>query len=225
MFGMNQPSLRHHAVLERVSMLKLGAIWKVQDRRNAVIQKFLLVPSKAKPWPILLEILKNFQPSPIRLRNGKVGLLLTSSEIIPIKNVLRKIPREPYELDAMNGFRVGRKPKWIKPISVSLVLIFVALLTTHIATVAKVTHTSPQRIQIKNAQTEICAIGIPLGARMSPTVKPLSRISFGETHFVVASAVRFGGLTQFKAKRTCDGKYFRFDAWKGDGFLEVSKLY
>jgi hypothetical protein len=210
-------------VLERVTVLKMGSIWKVNDRRDLATDKLLLVPSKIKPWPVLLEILANHNPSPIRLRNGKVGLLISSVQLVELKSALRNNHAQDSKLDALTGFTTTVKTNKSKIFIVFSIIIFCVLLATQLPHVE--TASSPITIPAPKNTSVQCAGNLSKGLRIPISIRTLSKIKFQANTFIVASAVRFGGLTQVKLKRSCDGKYFRFDAWKGEDYLEISRLY
>jgi len=212
-------------VLERVTVLKLGSIWKVNDRRDLATDKFLLVPSKVKPWPVLLEMLAHHQPSPIRLRNGKVGLLMSSIQLVELKSALRKNHGHDSKLDALTGFTTTVKTNKSKIFIVFSIIMFCVLLATQLPHVETRSRPITKSIPAAKNTSAQCSGNLSNGSRIPLTIRTLSKIKFQANVFIVASAVRFGGLTQVKVKRSCDGKYFRFDAWKGDNYLEISKVY
>jgi hypothetical protein len=220
----SQPALRHFAVLERVKRGGFGNIWLVQDRRGKERSQFLLVPSKAKAWPLLLSSLAHQQASPVRLRNGKVALLISVSEVKEIVDALHKRRKsEAQKLNAISGFEVAenssRKYSLIV-VAILAVAIFTALLPRPV--VADVEVVAPVE---KAKLIDKCALPIELESLIVGQLAKFKSVSIGGNKYKVASVQKLGGLTQLKLKRTCDQKYFRVDAWSQSNQTIVSKVY
>ncbi|MFM1846507.1 MAG: hypothetical protein RIS19_980 [Actinomycetota bacterium] len=220
----SQPALRHFAVLERVKRASFGTIWLVQDRRGLGQSQFLLVPSRARAWPLLLASLSKQQASPVRLRNGKVALLVSVSEVKEIVEVLRKRRKtETQKLNAISGFEAAEpssRKKMIIMGTIAAVLAIAALLPRPV--VADVEVVAPLEVA---EPIDRCSMPIEVESIILGQVAKLKTVSIGGTKYKVASMQRLGGLIQLKLKRVCDQKYFRADAWSQSNQVIVSKVY
>jgi len=70
-----------------------------------------------------------------------------------------------------------------------------------------------------------CDGEIGLGMTVPSPLRKLGKVRLGEEVFVVSSVRPFGGLVLISAKRACDGKRYRFEAWQSQDSLEVSRVY
>jgi hypothetical protein len=226
MFRFTQPGLRHHAVVERVMTVRFGSIWRVHDRRDPSIPKLLVLPTKAKPWPVLLEVLSQHQPTPTRLRNGKVAFILPNIPLIELKSSFRKSRTSSRSrLDALTGFSATQVETRSKVIAFATIIIIGGLLFIQFPwSYAQSKPLSKVPIAQKS-KASTCKADVVLGMRISKGIKRFEKFKIAENTFVVANLSRFGGLTQLTLKRVCDDKYFRFDAWKSSEYLEITKLY
>ena len=71
----------------------------------------------------------------------------------------------------------------------------------------------------------MCGLELSEGQEILGSTRRLKPVSIKETEFVVASSQRLGGLLQIKLKRSCDGKYFRVDAWSDETQVLIAKVY
>jgi len=226
MFGKSRPALRHFAVGERLATLRVGKVWKAHDRRDSASPKFLVVPNKAKPWPILHERLSNYQPSPARLRNGKVALLLSTGQLEEIKNAIRKGQHDAKNpLSSWQGFSIGKSIRVRK----GLVVATFALVLCLVVALVPISNVAWQPVEKPVLQSDKpvakCAGEVSLGLELPIGIRKRSKVALGGETFTVNSIKSFGGLAQVRIRRACDGKYFRLDAWQNSDYFEVSKVY
>jgi len=119
----SQPALRHFAVLSLEKRRRYGTIWLVKDRRGLGENQCLLVPSKAKAWPLLLSALTQLDASPVRLRNGKVALLVGSNDLRSIhESITRSKKTNAQTLNAFSGFESAASISKRKPLLAILVM-------------------------------------------------------------------------------------------------------
>jgi len=219
----SQPALRHFAVLNLVKRRRFGSIWLVKDRRGLGANQHLLVPSKSRAWPLLLSSLHQQQASPVRLRNGKVALLINVSDVKVIVDALRE-PRtsRAQKLNAISGFEMAGTNSKRKiaqaAVIVVVVALFVALLPKPVIADVEVTEPIQKKI-------DKCALPIQVNSEVFGQVAQSKSISIGGSKYKVAAVQKLGGLTQLKLKRTCDQKYFRVDAWSQNNQVIVFKVY
>ncbi len=224
MFSFQKPALRHFAVMKRVKISRYGHLWLVKDRRGLGLDQLLLVPSKRRVWPLLLSALVQLESSPVRLRSARVAILIGSADIKDVMTALRETKTEEVVLNAISGFEKGRARLSMKPLlaiaGVAALVVSANLIPKSVSTQAAVVKKQPlERI------ASVCGIDLSEGQEVLGATKRLKRVTIQETEFVVASSQRLGGLLQLKLKRTCDGKYFRVDAWSDDAQVLIAKVY
>jgi hypothetical protein len=220
---LSQPALRHFAVLEVVKRRKFGTIWLVKDRRGLGVSQYLLVPSKQRAWPLLLSSLNQQQASPVRLRNGKVALLINVSNVKEIVEALRE-PRASgvQKLNAISGFELASATSKRKTVVAVAIIAIVALL---FALLPKPVSADEEVIEPIQKKIDKCALPIQVTSEVIGHVAQSKSISISGSKYKVAAVQKLGGLTQLKLKRTCDQKYFRVDAWSQNNQVIVFKVY
>ena len=187
---------------------------------------YLLVPSRTKPWPLLLSSLSDFHSSPVRLRNGKVALLINNNDLELLHNSIHGAKKSKgQKLNALSGFesdnsKVERK----KPV---IVLLVVAMVAVVIWVAPKpVVADIPVLKERKKPETSVrCGIPIQVNAEVVGVLAKNKLIKLGGFDYKIANTQKLGGLIQLKLKRKCDQKYFRVDAWSETNQVTVSKVY
>ncbi|MFZ4117173.1 MAG: hypothetical protein ACOYKO_01625 [Rhodoluna sp.] len=167
----------------------------------------------------------NFAPTPIRLRNGKVALLLNGSDLESVRACLRRRTKvSNLELDVMTGFqttRAKRKKLQLVLLPTIAVLVSTFLLMPRDESVATPT---PQRSTIA-PKVDSCNVTVNRGVEISGTLSRYESIEITGQKYKIAEINKLGGLAQIKAKRTCDKKYFRFDAWLDEKDSRIERVY
>lgn len=224
MFSFQKPALRHFAVIKRVKICSFGQLWAVKDRRGLGLDQLLLVPGKRKVWPLLLSSLSEHEASPVRLRNGRVVILIGSTEIKSVMSALRATKTESVVLNAISGFEQGRAKFSGKPL---LIVAVVAALVVSVNLIPKSVSTEAASYEVQPEMTiaKVCGVSLSEGQEVLGSTKRLKRVVIEETEFVVASSQKLGGLLQLKLKRSCDDKYFRVDAWSNKNQVFIAKVY
>jgi hypothetical protein len=221
----SQPALRHFAVLSLEKRRRYGAYWLVKDRRGLGESQFLLVPSKTKAWPLLLSSLSGLNASPVRLRNGKIALLVSNAGIDLIHNAIHETSRKSVQkLNAISGFESVVSRSRSKPLVAILVLAVIALLVSVVpkpvvADVQVVVKTQKPKLVVS------CGLPIPIGAEVVGVIARSKSIKINGYQYKIANAQKLGGLIQLTLKRKCDQKYFKIDAWSQSNQVNVSKVY
>ena len=225
MFLERRPSLRYFAVLSRELRSLSGSVWEVQDRRNPLRKQYLFVPSRMNSWPIWLNRLESLEPTPTRLRDGKVSLLLTSSDVSSIRACLRsKIKGSNLELNALTGFQAIRAKRknaqlaWIPTVAVACSLVL--LIPKDVSSATQ----TPERAVAK-PQIDSCSIAVPSGSEISGSVDRYETVVISGQKYKIAAINNLGGLAQVKAKRICDNRYIRFDAWLSEQSPRIERVY
>ena len=211
-------------MIKRVKASSFGCLWLVKDRRGDGRNQLLLVPSKRRPWPLLLSCLASNDVSPVRLRNTRVALLITGSDVKVVTAALRASKSQSVVLNAVSGFE-SRRPSAAKKLIFSLlgivlVLLCVAMFPSTTPTTATVIEPQP-----KEGTLVSCGEQLKVGQEVIGSTNRLMRVSIEEIHFLVASNQKLGGLLQLKLKRLCDEKYFRVDAWADVDQVLIAKVY
>lgn len=224
MFLSRKPSLRHFAVLERAHRNLLGSTWAVQDRRNPLRKQFLFVPSRLRSWPISLSRLELMEPTPTRLRNGRVAVLLSTSDLSRIRLALSKpsvtsVPR----LNALTGFESSERKSKLRLALLPALLICFSLLVLIPKEQSLATPTSKQTMVQK--QELGCRININEGEKALGTLRRFSFLDIAGQRYKIAHLQKLGGLAQVKLKRVCDKTYVRVDLWSDGYELKVEKVY
>jgi hypothetical protein len=225
MFKPKQPALRHFAVLECVKSGRFGSLWSVHDRRGSTKAQYLLVASRVKPWPVLLTLLEDMQPNPVRLRNGRVGLLLSGIELGHVTDALKQRSRNPVlALDALNGFVQSKKAKRV----VNPLLLGIGFVVALAVVLVPQQYSRQPAVSVpREVKSSIgsCTNGPQQNQKIEGQSRRFSEVRVGQETYTIANVSKLGGLAQLKLKRGCDSKYFRVDAWIRASELTVSKVY
>lgn len=220
----SQPALRHFAVLSLEKRMRYGAFWLVKDRRGLGENQYLLEPSRSKAWPLLLSSLSDHQASPVRLRNGKVAILVGSRDLQSVQASIRLSNKSTLQkLNAISGFEsVEKNPR--RPI---IAMVSIAAITLLVLLIPKPVEADTEVVVEKKTETlaETCSKPIPLEAPILGTLAVAKHIELDGLDYKIASKQRLGGLIQLKVKRKCDKKYFSVDAWSKNDQIIVSKVY
>ncbi len=219
-----QPSLRHFAIIARTFRSKAGTLWEVKDRRSPDASQYLFTPGFLTSWPRWVAILGD-SCSPIKLRNGKVALLLSRELDFDAIAKSLKYPRgrRNYRLLPMVGF-LEVKGNHIKLVlSMMLVLVLIAGLAT-MAMSPKAIEIASAKQTLHKVQKTSCGEVDLLGQSLPTNMKAHSIISVKEIKYRILEKNTFGGLTQIQLRRMCDGKKFHLEAWRDKDSLEVSKI-
>lgn len=221
----SQPALRHFAVLSLEKRMRYGAFWLVKDRRGLGENQYLLVPSRSKAWPLLLSSLSDHQAGPVRLRNGKVAILIGSRDLQSVQASIRLSTKSTLQkLNAISGFESVEKKTPRRPI---IAIVSIAAITLLVLLIPKPVEADTEVAVEKKTETlaETCSKPIPLEAPILGTLAVAKHIELDGLDYKIASKQRLGGLIQLKLKRKCDKKYFSVDAWSKNDQIIVSKVY
>ena len=164
------------------------------------------------------------EPTPIRLRNGRVAVLLSAPDAKSIKNELKnKGKTGVIKLNAMTGFESGQPKSKLRVVILPALAICMCLLLF----IPKEQSAATQVVkQIpKQKQEIVCASPIASGAQVLGKLEKFGLIYIQEHRYKIANFQRLGGLTQVKLKRVCDKTYLRLDLWSDGAQLRVEKVY
>lgn len=202
-----------------------GAIWLVKDRRGLGENQYLLVPSRSKAWPLLLSSLSEHQASPVRLRNGKVAILVGSNDLEAIQTSIRLSRKSTVQkLNAISGFESVEKKTQKRPM---IAIVSIAAITLLVLLIPKPVEADTEVVVEQKTKTKVetCSKPIPSDAPILGTLAVAKQIEIDGLDYKIATKQRLGGLIQLKLKRKCDKKYFSVDAWSRNDQVLVSKVY
>lgn len=164
------------------------------------------------------------EPTPTRLRNGRVAVLLSAPDAKSIKNQLKtKAKTGGIKLNAMTGFESGQPKSRLRTEVLPALAICMCLLFF----IPKEQSAATQAVkQIPKEKQEIaCASPIASGAQVLGKLEKFGLIYIQDHRYKIASFQRLGGLAQVKLKRVCDKTYVRLDLWSDGAQLKVEKVY
>jgi hypothetical protein len=72
---------------------------------------------------------------------------------------------------------------------------------------------------------DTCKMDLPAGSEISGSVERYQMVVIRGQKFRIAAINNLGGLAQVKAKRICDNRYFRFDAWLYKQSSRIERVY
>jgi hypothetical protein len=221
----SQPALRHFAVLSIARRRRYGIFWLVKDRRGLGENQYLLVPSRARAWPLLLSSLSGLNASPVRLRNGKVALLVSNNDLELIQNSLQRARKTRVQkLNAISGFESVASGRGKKPLVT--ILAFTAI-AAFVSVVPKPVVADVPVVEISQKPKAVVKCGLPIQIddEVVGEISKSKSIKVIGFEYKIANMQKLGGLIQLKLKRKCDQKYFRVDAWSQSNQVTVSKVY
>ena len=223
MFTAKKPSLRHFAVIERAHRNRFGSTWLVQDRRNQLRKQHLFVPSRLRSWPIWQSRLELIEPTPTRLRNGRVAILISAADSNEVREALRKrTTSSSNKLNALTGFEKGDRKSKLRMVLLPAVALGFCLLLI----VPKEESLATPKVGLSKQKVQLsCALPIEAGALAVGSVRKFGFLEISGSRYKIASVQKLGGLAQVKLKRVCDKRYVRLDLWFDQSQLRVEKVY
>jgi hypothetical protein len=216
------PSLRNFAVLKLERSNPLGRFYSVRDRRLDSPEQTLFVPSKLRAWPRYLAQLSNLDSTPVRLRDGKVALLIGSSfDLSRIQFALKAVKRTRVTFDAISGFHHGaikpRRPLLIGTFSFGLAcLLFLpqAIATPGVMTKLVVMKVEPKRVT--------CSTEPKVGEQFELLAN--RQAESNGIKYEVQAKTQLGGLVQLNLVRVCDKSHWKLTAWKTGRVYQIESV-
>ena len=211
-------------MMSRTYRSKGGSLWEIRDRRSPEVSQHLFIPSFLVAWPRWLAVIGN-DGSPVRLRNGKVALLLNKglSDEQLIKKLQMPANMTRYKLLPMQGF--SEQKTHVSKTHVATVAALLALTVLLTFTMNQHQASLPSlKKQANVAELNSCKKVSLLGEILPRNVKAHTTTSIHSITYRNQQATRFGGLTQIQLRRMCDGKTFRLQAWQSKDSLKVFRV-
>ncbi|NBQ98151.1 MAG: hypothetical protein EBU12_08045 [Microbacteriaceae bacterium] len=222
MLRSNPPSLRNFAVLKLERRNALGRFYSVRDRRLNAPQQTLFVPSRLRAWPRHLAQLSNLDSTPVRLRDGRVALLIGSNfNMTSIQSALKSAKQIRATFDAISGFQHGtikrRRPLLISTFCSGLVcLLFIpqTFATPEVRTKQVVVKVEPKR--------SICSTALKAGERVELLAN--RNAESNGIKYKVQGKSNLGGLVQLHLVRVCDKSKWKVTAWKTGKVYQIDSV-
>ncbi|MEY2815881.1 MAG: hypothetical protein RJA78_457 [Actinomycetota bacterium] len=218
----NPPSLRNFAVLKLERRNTLGRVYSVRDRRLEAANQYLFVPSKRRAWPRYLAQFSNLGTTPVRLRDGKVALLIAPSvDLASVKFALKPAKQTRLTFDAISGFHhdtVKRRRSLLIATTCSG-LICLSLLPHAFATPE--VRTKPVAIEVETRRLT-CSTTPKAGEQVQ--LQTDRQTELNGIKYLVQAKTQLGGLVQLNLVRVCDESKWKVTAWKTGKVYQIASI-
>lgn len=222
MLRSNPPSLRNFAVLKLERRNALGRFYTVRDRRSESASQLLFVPSKLRAWPRHLAQLSSLNSTPVRLRDGRVALLIgSSSDLTSTQSALKVTKQTRVTFDAISGFHHGTikrgRPLLIGTVCSGLVcLLFLpkAFATPQLRTKQVVLKVEPKKSN--------CSTAPKVGEQLE--LLAYRQAESNGIKYQVQAKTQLGGLGQLNLVRVCDKSKWKVTAWKTGKVYQIDSV-
>ena len=174
---------------------------------------------------MLLSSLSNLNASPVRLRNGKVALLVSNNNLDLIHKSIQSTKKTSVQkLNAISGFEPVASGRGKKPLVAILAFVSIA---AFVSVVPKPVVADVPVVEISKKPKPVVKCGLPIQIddEIVGVIAKSKSIKVSGFEYKIANMQKLGGLLQLKLKRKCDQKYFRVDAWSQSNQVTVSKVY
>jgi hypothetical protein len=163
------------------------------------------------------------EPTPTRLRNGKVALLLSAADATNVKQELRSSNKTSgTKLNALTGFEKGERNSRLRIALLPAMALGCCLLLLVPKEQSLATPKMPPQLQ--KAATS-CANPIKRGEQAIGSLSRFGFLDIAGNRYKIANIQNLGGLAQVKVKRVCDKRYLRLDVWVEGFQLKVERVY
>ena len=222
MLRSNPPSLRNFAVLKLERRNALGRFYLVRDRRLEAVDQLLFVPSKLRAWPRHLAQLSNLDSTLVRLRDGRVALLIGSSfDLTSTQSALKATKQTRVNFDAITGFHYGtvkRRRRLLLGTFCSglacLLLLPQAIATPEVMTKQVVMTVEPKRVT--------CSTAPKVGEQVELLAN--RQAESNGIKYEVQAKTQLGGLVQLNLVRVCDKSKWKVTAWKTGKVYQIESV-
>ena len=212
---LRKPTLKFFA-LTRIGRLSVyGSLWKAVDRRNTEIELMLFVPNYLRNWARYFSLLEDHLIRPVKLRSGRVGILLqSSSDLKQMRKLVRVRFLTKHAFTPSNGFELAPRKFRARHFLLSLVLLGFAIFN--------VPHLQSKEVDSVAKPQLSCSFSIETGSLIKR--ESAGRFSIGGKPLKVKSLGSFGGLSELNVTRICDRKKYEIRAWRTKLGYVVSKV-
>ena len=214
-----QPSIRNYAVIRRLRVTCLGAIWQVSDRRSPAGIQLLLIPSRLWAWPRLVARFERLEPSVIRLRTGRVTLLFPQDVTLDSFRTKGDVTRGQVKLDALNGFVMTKRT--FKPFFIAIPVVLSCLI---VSMQGGHTTQAPLKTIVVSTKPSTCKLIPKPGDSIPQKSLKDGLVRMASVVFKIRKQDSLGGLTRFTLTRKCDGRRVAVQAWNEKNYYLISKV-
>ena len=216
------PSLRNFAVLKLERRNTLGRFYLVRDRRLETADQLLFVPNKLRAWPRYLAQLSRSDSTPVRLRDGRVALLIGSSfDLTSIQLSLKAVKRTRVSFDAITGFHHGTVKRKRRLLIGTLCsgLVCLLFLPQSVATPEVMTKQVVIKVEPKKST---CSTAPKVGEQVQ--ILADRQAGLNGNKYQVHAKTQLGGLVQLNLVRVCDKSKWKVTAWKTGKVYQIESV-
>lgn len=181
----------------------------------------LFVPSKWRAWPRYLALAKNLEPTPVRLRDGRVGILLGSGIQPENLKSLKLEKSKRWAFDAISGFHEG-KVRRKRPVLLSTFCSGLILLMLLPQMLSKPVTTRAKEAIVSSNKTSTCSEQLESGEQFKIVQVKVALIN--DIKYSVVRKTQLGGLWQLQMVRVCDKAPIRLTAWKTGQVFQIDSI-
>ncbi len=198
-----------------------GSFYLVRDRRVLTPDQVLFVPSKWRAWPRYLALANNLEPTPVRLRDGRVGILLGTGIQPESMKSLKRTKSRRWTFDAISGFHEGkvrRKHPVLLPTFCSgliLLMLLPQMLSKPVTTKAK-------EVIVSQNKTNTCSKQLETGEQFKIVQVKVALIN--GIKYNVVRRTQLGGLWELQLVRLCDKAPIRLTVWKTGQVFQIDSI-
>ncbi len=198
-----------------------GSFYLVRDRRVLTPDQVLFVPSKWRAWPRYLALANNLEHTPVRLRDGRVGILLGSGIQPESLKSFKPAKSKTWTFDAISGFHEG-KVRRRHPVLLTTCCSGLILLMLLPQMLSKPAITKATEVIVAQNKTSECSKQLAVGEQFKIAHLKVALIS-GIKHSVVRRT-QLGGLWQLQLVRLCDKAPIRLTVWKTGQVFQIDSI-
>ncbi len=198
-----------------------GCLYLVRDRRVLTPDQVLFVPSKWRAWPRYLALANNLEPTPVRLRDGRVGILLGSGIQPESLKSFKPAKSKTWTFDAISGFHEG-KVRRRHPVLLATFCSGLVLLLLLPQMLSKPVTTKAKEVVVSQNKTSSCSKPLEIDEKFTMLQAEVALINGFKYH--VVRKTQLGGLWQLQMVRVCDKSSIELTAWKTGQVFQIDSI-
>ena len=212
---LRKPTLKFFALTKMGRLSIYGSLWKAVDRRNTQTELVLFVPNYLRNWARYFSLLEDYLIRPVKLRSGRVGILLqTGLDLKQMRKLVKIRFLKRHSFTPNSGFELATKRFKPKYVLVLIVLVLIGILSVP-KLQNETTFSAPVRLPS-------CSFEIEAGSMLKRAIT--GRFTVAGKAIKVKSLGSFGGFAQLSVTRDCDRKKYEIRAWRTKLGYVVSKV-
>ena len=217
----NKPSLRNFAVLRKSDRSLYGSFYLVRDRRVLTPDQVLFVPSKWRAWPRYLALANNLEHTPVRLRDGRVGILLGSGIQPESLKSFKPAKSKTWTFDAISGFHEG-KVRRRHPVLLTTFCSGLVLLMLLPQMLSKPATTKAKEVIVSQNKSRTCSKPLDIDEKFKILQAKVALIN--GIKYSVVRRTQLGGLWQLQLVRLCDKAPIKLTVWKTEQVFQIDSI-